>query len=80
MTTFPLSLPPVCLASIPDAAAYYFWNNLGTWLLLATVCWLLGLFIGWLLWHRCRREAEKIEAENRIAREQTDQPHRNASH
>ena len=57
-----------------SADTYYFWNQLGAWILIAAVCWLVGLFFGWLLWRNHRREVAQIEAGNRELRSRVESP------
>ena len=41
-----------------------------TYLIGGLIIFLLGLFLGWLLWRHCRAQADRVEAINETLREQ----------
>ena len=47
----------------------FYTHALETYLIGGLLIFLIGLFLGWLLWRHCRAQAERVESLNDILRE-----------
>ena len=53
-----------------SAESHYYWQCIPAYLLFAYLFFLVGLFIGWILWRHSRKHAEEIEHGNHMLREE----------
>ena len=42
-----------------------FWHGAETYIILGLICVLLGIFVGWLAWRKCKEQADELERANR---------------
>ena len=56
--------------SVLSSDRYFDVQNYGAWLVIAVFFWFLGWFIGLLLWRKAAVEAQKIEQETMVLREE----------